>query len=452
MENCINCNKEYKIRGMKLHRRKCDIVYLENKKKEQEAIEKKINIVYSHEKKYNIGNYLPDDCVKIIYEFLTLRDKNTSYRKLYTDIMNVAIVCKNFYINKPNMKNIKNNMLIELDETICKSWSMDMYDLTSDEMESLNYDIVRKGWNRTMHLFNIADVKDLAYKKYGTEFDYNNYLRCISRMKLLSKKNKDIIYEKRKDEYNKMFEKYNYNKITDLVLLHQNYIDIFVKKKIPTIHSIEDEIKDILYKIDLKKKLIIELDKENIDYYETKEVLNYNKNKRNSIILNKYNIELAVKSIKDRMVKEEFYKTLNMNEFKELAYSFINNSQENMDQFLKLIEKINFIRKHMDNNKKTFIKTIFTKSDVEYYIDDVINNWCNKNKENDLTSFDFINDLDNKYKKKIIDKFSDFNKIKKIKMNRFDISLCICNNIASMRCIDYLCKKCCKNTLCIRHN
>ena len=258
MENCINCNKEYTIRGMKLHRRKCDSVYLEIKRKEEEAKEKeekKIKIVYSHHKNYNIGNYLPDDCVKIIYEFLTLHDQNISYRKLYYDIMNVAFVCKNFYINKPNITDIKNNILSELNETICKSWSMDIYRLTSDEMESLDYNIVRKGWNRTMHLFNIADVKDLAYKKYGTEFDYNNYLLRTLNMKLLSKKNKDIIYQKRKDIYNEMFEKYNYNNNNniDLMYLYENYIDTYIKKSIPTIHSIEDEIKDILYKKDLKK-------------------------------------------------------------------------------------------------------------------------------------------------------------------------------------------------------
>lgn len=28
MKNCINCNKQYTIRGMKLHHNKCDKVYI----------------------------------------------------------------------------------------------------------------------------------------------------------------------------------------------------------------------------------------------------------------------------------------------------------------------------------------------------------------------------------------------------------------------------------------
>ena len=74
MENCINCNKEYTIRGMKLHRRKCDEVYALIKKKEDEKIEKennKIKINFSYENKLSIGNYLPDECVKLIYEYLS---------------------------------------------------------------------------------------------------------------------------------------------------------------------------------------------------------------------------------------------------------------------------------------------------------------------------------------------------------------------------------------------
>ena len=72
MEKCINCNKEYTQRGIKIHRKKCDEVYLTIKKKEEERAEKeakKIKIEFIYKKNLTIGNYLPDDCVKIIYEY-----------------------------------------------------------------------------------------------------------------------------------------------------------------------------------------------------------------------------------------------------------------------------------------------------------------------------------------------------------------------------------------------
>jgi hypothetical protein len=103
MEKCNNCLKKYKSRGINIHKRKCDPIYLLIKKKEEDN---KIIISCSN---YHISllNNLPDDCVKIIYEFLLLQDKHTSYFKLYQDINNISFYCKNFYTNKPNMKFIK---------------------------------------------------------------------------------------------------------------------------------------------------------------------------------------------------------------------------------------------------------------------------------------------------------------------------------------------------------
>jgi hypothetical protein len=42
MENCINCNKQYTIRGMKLHRKKCDKAYILIKEKEELKKEKEL--------------------------------------------------------------------------------------------------------------------------------------------------------------------------------------------------------------------------------------------------------------------------------------------------------------------------------------------------------------------------------------------------------------------------
>ena len=180
-------------------------------------------------------------------------------------------------------------------------------------------------------------------------------------------------------------------------------------------------------------------------------MLYYNNSKRNSSSFSKYNIELAIKSIKDRIIKEDFYKSLNRNEYEALAYTFINDSYKNMDKFVQLIEKIDFIRKHMDNDKKTSMESLCSKLDVENYMNDVVNNWCNTNKENNLENFDFIKKLDNKYIKIIKDKFSIFEHDKKKNLRKGKLLLCSCNNMGSINCIDFLCGKCCKNKLCKRH-
>jgi hypothetical protein len=237
MENCINCNKEYTIRGIKIHLNKCNLIYDEIRKKEKEKLEKeanKIKIVFTYKNNLTLGNYLPDDCVKIIYEYLLLIDNHTPYLRLYNEINNISFTCKNFYINKPSMKLISKNINMEINETICRSWCKNLYGLTEDDLIDINYDIVHKYRGYTMHLFNIIDIKECAYQKYGTEYDYKKYIINKDLLKSMTKKEKDKIYEKRKKEYDILFEKYNYSKNCFLEDIYSKYID-YIKKKTPTL-------------------------------------------------------------------------------------------------------------------------------------------------------------------------------------------------------------------------
>jgi len=230
MEKCINCNKEFKIRGIKLHRNKCDKLYILLRQKEQEKKEKedkKIKIVFSHDKQLNIGNYLPQECIKIIYDYLSLLDNHTTYFKLYNNINNVSLISKNFYFAKPNINYMKEKIKIEIKEKICRSWSIKNYGLTSTDLENLDYKIISRGMYGKIHAFNIIDIKEFAYIKYGTEYDYKNYLHKKKIMNTLSINEKNIIYEKRRNIYEKVFEKYetqNNSFIDNLYEYYQDYI------------------------------------------------------------------------------------------------------------------------------------------------------------------------------------------------------------------------------------
>jgi hypothetical protein len=483
MEKCINCNKEYTIRGMKLHRKKCDEKYILIKKKEDEKKEKdskKIKIGFSHDEKIIIGNYLPDDCIKIIYEYLLLEDRNISSYKLYNDINNISLVCKSFYLNRPNIEYLKKKIQLEMNEMICRSWSMDIYGLTDDEMELLDYKIVSRAWKGNMHLFNIVEVKELAYKKYGTEYDYNNYLKKKANIKLLSKKEKDLIYKERQKIYEELFLKYDYKKKSYLEEIYQYYGD-YIKKGVPRISTIEDEIKNTIHKISIRDNLIIELNKKNIDYFETKEVLYYlyGCNKKNQYSLasslfiqqiefSNYNINIVIESLKNRMIKEEIYKNLNKDEYSSLAYKFINNSDKNMDTFINLLNNLELINKYMDNNQKIPLKTLCDENNIEFYLDNIIHKWCNTNKNNNIETFDFIKKLDDQYQKKIKKQFLLYEEekqkilnqkiIREKIINNFkngfknkDTLFCLCNNAASIKCINYMCGKCCNNINCKKH-
>ena len=464
MENCINCNKQYTIRGMKLHRNKCDKVYILIKEKEELKKEKelkKIKIVYSHQKIFYIFNYLHDDCVKIIYQYLLLKDQNTSYYKLYNDINNVSFVCKNFYLNRPNIQYMKEKIYMEMNETICRAWSKDIYGLKDEELEYLDYKIVSRGWNYTMHLFNIIDVKELAYKKYGTEYDYRKYLDNKIMSKLLSKKEKDIIIKKRKDLYDNLFEKYDYKNNSYLHEVYEFYID-YIKKGFPTIITIEKEIKNSINKILLKNNLIIELIKRNINYFENNIVIYYiNGN-------TKYSIDIVIESLNKRMIKQEKYKNLYKDEYSIIAYKYINDDNKDIDDLINLIHNLELIYEHMDYNKKINTKNLCDEKNIEDYLDNVIQKWCNINKNNDIQTFNFINELDHLYQKKIKNHFLIFeqekekilnkNLLREKIINNFkngiknkETLFCFCDNIGSFNCINYLCKKCCNNNNCKKH-
>lgn len=468
-ENCINCNKEYTKRGMKNHLNKCNLIYEEVRKKEKEKLEKeanKLKIVFTYNNKLNLFNLIPDDCIKIIYEYLLLKDNNVSFLRLHNEINNVAFTCKSFYINKPNMNFIYKNINEEMNETICRSWCKNLYGLDENDLIDIDYDIVRRYGGYTMHLFEITDIKDCAYEKYGTEYDYKNYLIKKELLKSMTKKEKDEIFEIRKKEYDILFQKYDYPKNGFLESLYSKYID-YIKKKVPTLSTIEKSIQIKLYAQERLNKLKKHIKLLNISYYETNEAYSY--------IYYNCDMYLAIESIKRRSLKEENYNMFinefnyNKSEYDLYAYEYINNN--NNTEINYLFETINDIELCKKNiYSQTNIKNMKNKDDIQNYLFKIIDQWTDKNYEKDIKNISFYTLLSNKLKTKLKDRLRYHNEYKNTVLNKTkerDESInnyklkktctnitqikCVCDNIGSPKCISYLCVNCCINVNCTRH-
>lgn len=192
MEKCVGCNKEYTKRGIKLHQKKCK-EYL--KKINIKNIEN-TKIILKNKIDLKSSNFLLDDCIKNIYEFIFLPnkyiDKNITYYNLYRDICNISFVCKNFYLNCPSIHFMKDEIYLEMKEKICRSQSKN-YGLIDEELNTLDYKISKRHSGGCYHLFNIIDIKNYAYNKYGTNYDYEKYLIKKQYIKSLTKKEKELI-------------------------------------------------------------------------------------------------------------------------------------------------------------------------------------------------------------------------------------------------------------------
>lgn len=454
MENCINCNKEYTIRGMKIHLNKCNLIYHEIRKKEKEA--NKIKIVFTYKNNLTLGNYLPDDCVKIIYEYLLLIDNHTPYLRLYNEINNISFTCKNFYINKPDMKLISKNINLEKNETICRSWCKNLYGLNEDDLINIHYNIVHKYHGYTMHLFNIIDIKECAYKKYGTEYDYKKYIINKDLLKSMTKKEKDKIYENRKKEYDILFQTYNYPKNCFLENLYNEYVD-YIKKKTPTLLTIENSIQKKLFEEKRSKILKNYIKLLNISYYKTEEACTY--------IYNNNNLYLAIESIKERSLKEENYNMFinefnyNKKEYDLYAYEYINNKiKDDIKYLFEIINGVELCKKYIYS--KTDIINIKTPEEIQNYLFKIVDIYCDKDKYENIKNI-FFDGLSDKIKLRMQNIFYgnkslnerdiliDNYKMKKIPILNIK---CLCNNIGSASCVNFLCKKCCIDMNCKRHN
>jgi len=454
MDKCIGCNKEYTKRGIKLHHKKCkDFLKNINIKSIEET-----KIILKNKIDSKSNNFLLDDCIKNIYEFIFMPnkyiDKNITYYNLYRDLCNISFVCKNFYLNCPSIHFMKDEINLEIKEKICRSKSK-IYGLTDEELDTLDYKISKRHMGGCYHLFNIIDIKNKAYMKYGTNYDYEKYLIKKQYIKSLTKKERDFIYEKNKNTYDNLFIKYDY--------INNQYLKNIYDENIDSIKNFYPNIEIIEKKIKLKINLVNELKKNNIDYFETKEVIYYINDINDK---DKYDIYDAIKSLNNRIIKEKKYKEINKN-YDLLAYKFIDDNDKDINDLFSIINNVEIIKKNIDEN--ICISHMNDIDKINIYIDNIVCSWFNKNKSK-LENSTFIEYFDNKLQEKIKNIHIEYLKEKEKKINdiilrnkiiddlkngikiKKNIKLkCKCNNTASYKCIDYLCRKCCNNYNCYIH-
>jgi hypothetical protein len=149
----------------------------------------------------------------------------------------------------------------------------------------------------------------------------------------------------------------------------------------------------------------------------------------------------------------------------------INNNSLNFNSLFQIINNCEIIKKFIDPNFSLYSCNIKNINDVINYINNSINLWCSKNKNillNQFNQFNFINSFHidiqslikynlklfiqekNMSENKLSNENTIINNLKKHEKNTINI-FCLCNNIASYKCIDVLCKKCCKNIECKKH-
>ena len=486
-QNCQNCNKIFKIRGIKLHLRKCSIIQnseqnLENQiseikiseikiseikisensiyknisdkdveliKEIQKNIKEKYGVNYDTYYKYQKMDLVPDDCIKIIFDFLMLKDNHTTYYRLYSGINNLSLSCKKFYINRPKLNNCIYNLLVENDERICKSWCKDMYDLTEDDLLDIPYCVKRRIY--TVYLYRITKIKDRAFEKYGTEFEYLKYKNRRLIYKYSTPKQKIDIQKKNKEEYDKLFDKYKKYSY-DLLNLYDEY-STYIKKESPRLLYIEKNIIKYICEKDRHKKLNDILKSENIEFYDTNEVKLYLSSDPDiqigyqlSDILphNKYILENAVKSIKvyyDR-IKQLKDANIDISKYKKICNFYIIEKSETFTNIFNLIGKIDFFVK--------YLKFEYTEySNITYYecsLNNYLTSWCKKNPTLDNITFldvipeDILNKIkDIQYKNLII------------KNTNIAYHKCECGGPYAVKCINQKCGNCCHDDKCPRH-
>jgi hypothetical protein len=458
MENCPNCNKIFKTRGIKLHLRKCNQIKFENETINNILIQKENEKEIEKKKFFNNCNFiLPDDCIKIIYEYLMLKDKHTTFYRLYKNINNLSLVSKAFYLNKPIITDIDKNIFInEQNETICKSWSKDIYNLTDEDLNELDYK-VKNTWSYTVYLYKLTEIKDIAYYKYGTEYQYNIYTLKINNFKLLSTKEKNIIKNNRLIQYNNLFEKYNYLQNEIILNLYNNNLT-YIKKEVPLLEHLEKRIIFEFEKQDRCNNLNLKLKELNLTNTE-KDISN------EYIQKNKYSLEYIISKIQNKLViYNNFIKILNdkniiVDTFYEKIAKLISDNEKicNINNIIDLINNIDFYKKYMnyDSIIKKYYNNIdcITINNIKYSFDKCIEEWCYYIEN--LENIDFIiptNIINNV--KKIYQKVFKHKEELKLELEKKKNSLCnICLiNDFARTCKIKNCGKCCKDIECNRHS
>lgn len=428
MDKCIFCNKEYTIRGIKLHINKCKLKNYNVKLELSQIIEsKKVNSLF---------NKLPDELIIYIKSFIIYKDDFCSYKRYCNNLFNLSNVSKQFnkiILQDENIYNLKKGYINEYDTVLCKTSVLEKYDLTQNNVENdIKYKLVKNPYYRNaspMKMYHLSDILDFFYNKYHTKKNYERIMDIEMNKKNENNDKNNIMKDKRKINYNSLFEKHN---LINDISIYNLYYDDYVKKGSPGIKNIENNI--LIYKekilrnnllknklqsnnyenTDISNKYLNSIDnisledaynsirelkfrKQNIKVVFTENNIDYNSNinlhnegvmMNNYIYKNNIDINEVVKFIVDKIERKQLLidklkqNGLKLRNDSELCSKYINNNDNSLEYVVNTMIEMDFYFKYTEYSSE------FNKEKPHKYYNNNYNKYGYD--DDDYCNYDYI--------------------------------------------------------------
>ena len=283
--NCIYCLKEYTFRGIKKHHSFCKVKKEVEHQKKYDDEKIKINCdEYKVANKNDYLNNIPEDCLRVIFDFYNGKDEFTTSKRVCRNLFRVAVTCKRLYkIFKPPISLYKSH-LVELKNKLYQTYAKKIYKLTDKDIECVKCEN-KYMYQTNCKLYLTVDILDKCLDKYGSHENFENILKLKKIKKEKSEIKVRLLKENRRIKYNNLFIKYD--------LLHGNtYYEFFdyIQYGTPSLSIIEEELNHIIDKRERYKLLYSLLNNNNLTYESTNIVDDY-------INTNKYSLEEAYQTI-----------------------------------------------------------------------------------------------------------------------------------------------------------
>jgi len=226
LKKCNYCLKFFTLKGIKKHILICKSK-INSKINNIQIIENPIKII-----KYNdYLNIIPEDCLKIIFNFYNQYDPFITCKRLNKSLYYPAITCKRLYkIFNPPI-GLENSYVLESKNKIFYSDIIEKYYLNDNDLSIQE--------NQNIELYKKIDIMEICINKY------ESYQKFLDKFDINNNNNKESFYliiKKREEKYNYLFNKYNLRNVD----LYNKYIN-YIKYGYPKLKNIEEILK--IYKI-----------------------------------------------------------------------------------------------------------------------------------------------------------------------------------------------------------
>ena len=236
-EKCDYCQSEFRKYGLKPHLQRCKAKIEYDKNNIIKKIcKKKFEIDYGqHIQSDSWLDKLPKELLKIIISYLEgTSDKYYSYRRFFRDYLGYCTISKRLYnIFYPSFELIlvfKENLKNERDKRICKSTAKAEYKLSDDELENKIIYVMFKNphfsSSPAMKLYQLADVLDYLYDKYGSYKEHKKLLDLEEAKKEQAREKRENDRINRVESFNALMNKYALNDGQELYnVFYNNYVN-----------------------------------------------------------------------------------------------------------------------------------------------------------------------------------------------------------------------------------